>query len=513
MSGNNGTAPPQFPPCRWCGVTTRRKGPDGRIVCGGVGHAIPSDEPAGMRGQRAAPRDRETGPPPEQEPKVASNAEDDQPGKDGNLRNTWQSSGRRLLKDVKREQVRWLWPGRIPLGKITVIDGDPGLGKSMTTLDLAARVSIGGVMPDDSLSDLEGPAGVVLLSAEDGAGDTIRPRLEEAGADLALILVRETVDDDAGKRWANLADLAVLVRDITEVGARLVIIDPLMAYLPSDTNAHRDQDIRRLLAPLAKLAERTGAAILVVRHLNKAQGGNALYRGGGSIGIVGAARSGLVVARDPDDPEGARRIIAVTKSNLSIEVPAIAYRVESGPGGAPHIVWGGTTNHTASSLLIDTGGDDEERSALDDAKDFLKSVLTVGACLYSDIQKEAKAAGISDRTLYRAKAALRVTSKKQKFENGRWTWEMPSTEESSKVANESEGCQPEEGGNVRESWQPSEDGEVEERCPSCGRPLAEGGACFSCEYRLCATCGEETGAALRGRCNACAMRATTGATP
>jgi hypothetical protein len=203
----------------------------------------------------------------------------------------------RLLSGVEPEKVTWLWPSWLALGKLALMDGDPGLGKSAMTLDLAARVSVGKVFPDGAECE---PAGVVLLSAEDGLADTIRPRLDAAGADTSKILSLATVPDkDGHDRLLSIPeDLALIEKGIGRVGARLVVVDPLMAFLSNDTNSHRDQDVRRALAPLASLAERTGASVLVVRHLNKAAANNPLYRGGGSIGIIGAARMAFVVHRE-----------------------------------------------------------------------------------------------------------------------------------------------------------------------------------------------------------------------
>jgi hypothetical protein len=220
----------------------------------------------------------------------------------------------KLLSSVEPEEVSWLWPSWLALGKLALVDGDPGLGKSAMTLDLAARVSSGKVFPDGAECE---PAGVVLLSAEDGLADTIRPRLDAAGADTSKVLALATVpDEDGHDRLLSIPeDLALIEKGIRRVGARLVVVDPLMAFLSGDTNSHRDQDVRRALAPLAGLAERTGAAVLVVRHLNKAAANNPLYRGGGSIGIIGAARMAFVVGKDPQDES--RRVLASTKNNLA----------------------------------------------------------------------------------------------------------------------------------------------------------------------------------------------------
>jgi RecA-family ATPase len=252
------------------------------------------------------------------------------------------------LADVRPERVEWLWASRIPLGKVTVLDGDPGLGKSTITLDLGARVSTGRPMPGETAA--LPPAGVVLLSAEDGLADTIRPRLDAAGADVSRIVALTAVSGEDGDRLPTLPqDLDRLEDTIQEHDAALVVVDVLMAYLSGDVNAHRDQDVRSVLARLAAMADRTRAAVIVLRHLNKATGGPAIYRGGGSIGISGAARSALVVGRDPDDES--RLVLAVVKSNLAATAPSLAYRIVDRSGVAA-IDWEGASDLTASQLLV-----------------------------------------------------------------------------------------------------------------------------------------------------------------
>jgi hypothetical protein len=205
----------------------------------------------------------------------------------------------RQLSEVEPERVDWLWRGRIPKGKLTLIDGDPGLGKTVMTIDCAARVSVGCQWPDGAPC-VEG--GVVICSAEDGLADTIRPRLDAAGGDPEKVLALGTLMEDGNERLISIPeDISAIEQGIERVDAAAVFIDPLMAFLSGRHNAHKDQDVRRALAPLAGLAERTGVAVAVVRHLNKATGGNPLYRGGGSIGIVGAARSALLVAKHPEE--------------------------------------------------------------------------------------------------------------------------------------------------------------------------------------------------------------------
>lgn len=330
------------------------------------------------------------------------------------------------LADVTPERVKWLWPGRIPLGKLTILDGDPGLGKSTISVDLAARVSTGRPMPGETAG--RSPCGVVLLSAEDGLADTIRPRLDAAGADpTRVVALTAIINADGIESMPSLpGDLAELEDAIRANDATLVVVDVLMAYLDGAINAHRDQDVRGALAQLAATAERTGAAILVLRHLNKSTGGPAVYRGGGSIGIIGAARSALVVGRDPDDES--RMVLAVTKANLAPIAPSLTYRVVDRDGvGA--IEWGGVTTYSAGELLaVRSEATSDERTALDDAKEVLAQLLSNGPVGAKEVRAEARSAGIADRTVDRAKAVLRVVARKvgRPGETGqRWEWSLP----------------------------------------------------------------------------------------
>ncbi len=224
-----------------------------------------------------------------------------------------------LLSEVKLQEVHWVWEKRLPLGKITILDGDPGMGKSLLAISVAACVSTGHPMPDGTPSK---QGNVIVIAPEDGAGDTLRPRLEAAGGDPSHVLLLNTIAGlDAKKmhvsdRPFSLAqNLEELEKEIKRTKATLVILDPLMAVLGQRIDSSRDQDIREVFTPLAQLAERTGCAILIIRHLTKGASVNALYRGAGSIGIIAAARTGLLVAPDPYDEH--RRILATTKNNLS----------------------------------------------------------------------------------------------------------------------------------------------------------------------------------------------------
>jgi hypothetical protein len=330
------------------------------------------------------------------------------------------------VADVAAERVTWLWPGYLPAGKVVVLDGDPGLGKSTVTTDLAARITVGKAMPDGTGGGE--PGAVVLLSAEDGLADTIRPRLELAGADLDLVTVVEHLELPDGRSVplelpGDLDQLEALVRD---VGAALVTIDPLVAYLAGSVNANRDQDIRRALHPVKELAEGTGAAIVVVRHLRKAAADSAVQRGGGSIGIIGAARVGLMTARDPADAD--RRILAVTKSNIGAIPPAMAYRLlPDDLLGVAAVAWEGPTDHRADDLLAAPA--DRPAPKRERAEQLLRELLADGPRLRSEIEEAAEDAGVGWRTMEAAKAALGVWSE-QRPEPGKrgagaaW-WRLP----------------------------------------------------------------------------------------
>jgi hypothetical protein len=345
---------------------------------------------------------------------------------------------------VTPERVKWLWPGRIPFGKLTVTDGDPGLGKSTVILDVSARTTTASPMPDGHRPDT--PRGVLLLSAEDGVADTIVPRLTAAGANLELVTIIDHVTDDDGPRPVELpADIdriqtytaSLLYGDDDQAWSTpgLVVVDPLMAFLAGTVNANSDQDVRRVLYRLKVMAEETGCAVVAIRHLNKRDGGNPLYRGGGSIGIIGAARAGLLVGVDPDDD--GRRILAVSKSNLAAKPTSLAYRlVGDGRLGVAKVVWDGATEHTAEDLL----GRPAERPApkLEAAEAFLEKALATEARPVTWLQKVAKDRRLSWRTVQTAKEALEVIAWRKGEEGrkggGAWWWRLPAGQLSIKDA-------------------------------------------------------------------------------
>jgi len=336
------------------------------------------------------------------------------------------------MADVEPEPLRWLWPDRIPLGKVTLVFGDPGLGKSFVTLDIAARVSRGMPWPDAGADgERAAPGGVILLSAEDDVADTIRPRLDVAGADPTRIMLMQGVEYATAKKgFFNLAcDLPALETAIRRTpDARLVVIDPISAYL-GGTDSHKNADIRGLLAPLVDLAGRYGVAVLAVTHMNKGAGGRALYRATGSLAFIAAARAGWLAIADANDPR--RRLFLPAKSNLAAEPTGLTYTVESvdvpGIGPVGRLGWKpDPVTMTADDALAAAAADPEDRTARESAADWLRDVLANGPMTANDVKAAAKESGLAWRTVRRAQAAAGVKVRRQGFGPGAvWYWCLP----------------------------------------------------------------------------------------
>jgi len=326
------------------------------------------------------------------------------------------------LSDVQPELLRWLWPGRIALGKLTLLCGDPGLGKSFVTLDLAARVSSGTAWPDLPL--LPNPPGsVVLLSAEDDLADTIRPRLDAAQADVARVVAIQAVrrrlftgqtQDDYFDLTEDLPALETAIQQVSD--CRLVIIDPLTAYL-GKTDSHKNAEVRAVLARLFELAARHKVAVLAVTHLNKANTLPAIYRAMGSLAFVAAARAVWAVVRDDQDETGRRRLFVPVKNNLGADETGLAYALEQ-VGSVARVAWeSGAVNMRADDAL----GGGRKAVVRDDATEFVIATLKAngGDMLSDDLWAAAKAEGISKMTLRRAKEAV-IEAYKEKGRDGRW---------------------------------------------------------------------------------------------
>ncbi len=312
------------------------------------------------------------------------------------------------LSDVQAEEVGWLWYPYVPLGKVSLLEGDPGLGKSWLMLAIAGSVSTGAGLPG---TDRLKPASVLLLSAEDGLGDTIKPRLEalEANCDNIFAVNKSLALADPG-------GFEELERYVNQYQPKLIIIDPLFAYTGAKVDIHRANEARAITARLAKVAESHRCAIVALRHLRKSESANAAYRGIGSIDFYAACRSVLLVGSDPSD--SFKRVVVHTKHNLTPPGDSLGFCIDQG-----RFYWTGRSNATAGQILA--ADNDDERSDLDEAKNFLLEVLGNGPVAFEWVMRQARKAGISERTLRRAKKALAVDSKKIESKDGPWCWCLP----------------------------------------------------------------------------------------
>lgn len=326
------------------------------------------------------------------------------------------------FSDLEPEPVEWLWPSFLAAGKLSLIDGDPSLGKSLITLDIAARLTTARPLPDGYTPP--GPSSVLLVGAEDGLNDTVLPRLQAAGADLTRVhTFAGRSSDGAWNRPPTFPDDADLLREaIEETASRLVVIDPLTACLSTAAGPLNGQSARRALTPLAQIATATRAAVQMVRHLNKgcvAQ--HALYRGSGSIAIIGAARTAFLVGRSPDND--GLMVLACTKNNLAAPPRSLGFRITGDNSGPPIVSWASPVDLSADHLVL--APTRQRGEALHQAKVFLNEWLSRGPCQYEDLLRQAQESGFSERTLRRAKDLLHIESTRKHHDgHALWYWSL-----------------------------------------------------------------------------------------
>jgi len=320
----------------------------------------------------------------------------------------------RLASDLQPKPVEWLWNLRIPRGELTDIEGDPGVNKSSFAIHLAACTSSGRALPGGSKVR---PTGVVTLVSEDSMEKTVIQRLDAARADRSRIAVLD-------ESMTIPKDLKAMEEAICKVRATLFVIDPLMAHLGRDANS--DQKVRQALTPLKQLAERTNISVVMVRHLNKRGGRQAMYRGGGSIGITAAMRSSLLIARCPHEPN--LRVLAQIKSNLGPLAPSLLFEPVTGPDGVVQIEWRGECDYNPDDLLAPS---EMNNGRLAEAMAFLTQLLKDGPVEQKKIKLEAIKLGMALRTLERAKELLDVVSERKGFGPGSvCSWRWPAEEAS-----------------------------------------------------------------------------------
>ena len=294
------------------------------------------------------------------------------------------------MSDVELTPVEWLWKPYLPFGKLSVLQGNPGEGKTYFAMHLAAACTNGKLLPN--LERME-PFNVIYQTAEDGLGDTVKPRLIEAGADLDRVLVI----DDSDVRL-TLSDERI-EKAIIENNARLVIIDPIQAYLGADVDMNRANEVRPIFMRLGQVAQRTGCAILLIGHLNKAAGMQSLQRGLGSIDIAAAVRSVMFIGKLKHDPT--MRILTHEKSSLA--PPGVSLAFSLGDEGG--FRWVGEYDITADEML--SGIEPQRETKTQQAKDLICTLLAGGKQVFSeDIDKAALERGIPGRTVRDAKREL-----------------------------------------------------------------------------------------------------------
>ena len=321
--------------------------------------------------------------------------------------------GFQCLADVAEKSVEWLWDGRIPIGELTIIEGDPAVNKSSLCCNLAAPLTQGTAMPHTTAKGRPRKGGALFLIGEDSISKTVRPRLEAAGADLSKIAVLGDV--------AIPGDLSRIKKAIHEIGGKLVVVDTITDFVSAYMLSN--QGVRKALRPLHELAEETGVAVVMLRHFNKKSSGRSLLRGGGSVAITGMARSQLKLYLHPTDPH--LRVLVQDKSNLGPLSPSLLFEIVPADGNQFRLEWRGETNLTVADLE----GSKDGRPKLEAAENFLLKALADGPKEVNWLVEQAKGL-CSKRTLDESKKSLElVTQRTGKGENHVVAWALPAVAE------------------------------------------------------------------------------------
>ncbi|WP_412548885.1 AAA family ATPase [Ralstonia pseudosolanacearum] len=338
--------------------------------------------------------------------------------------------------DLKPQPVRWLWRDWLALGKLHILAGAPGQGKTTIALAFAATVTSGGRWPDGSRCE---PGNVLVWSGEDDPADTLLPRLLAAGGDRGRVyFVAGSRVNGEVESFDPARDMATLQAEAERIGnVRLLIVDPVVSAVAGDS--HKNTETRRALQPLVDLAASMGAAVVGITHFSKGgQGSDPTQRVVGSVAFTAVARVVLVAAKVKSEDGEDRRIVARSKSNIGPDEGGFEYRLEQSEPLpdilASYVAWGASVAGTARELLTDPEEqDDGEVSAKDAAIEFLQEVLGDDVVPMKAIEAEAKEAGIAWRTVRRAADALGVKSRKG--EGGKWYWCLPKVANMANLSN------------------------------------------------------------------------------
>lgn len=328
----------------------------------------------------------------------------------------------RRLADIELEEVTWIWPNFLADRKITIVDGMPGVGKSTLTSEIAARITTGTPFPN-GIERM--PRDVVFIAVEDGVADTIKPRVAAAGGNeqhAHFIHIEQEGNEITPDLERHLECIREAIKEIGNVG--LLIIDPIMALLGTSVDSYRDQDVRKVTTPLARLAEELNLAILIVRHPNKGSSNNALLRGGGSMAFIGSARVGWVVGKHPENSD--IRVLAISKSNIGTMDTSLEFSlVNDEIYGCARIEWIGSSKLTADNLYEDQNS--EEKSLTEEAIEWITEFLKDGGMDFPTIKREAAKYGITEKSLRRAREKLKIEPKRQGSGTNHTTiWALPS---------------------------------------------------------------------------------------
>jgi putative DNA primase/helicase len=329
--------------------------------------------------------------------------------------------------DITPQAIRWIWPGWLAAGKLHILAGAPGTGKSTIAFALAAGITTAGRWPDGTRAEL---GEVVIWSGEDDPQDTIVPRLMACGANLSRVHIVGGMEGGDPRSFDPAVDIGALRLALSGKNIRLLIVDPIVSAVSGDS--HKNTEVRRALQPLVDMAGATGCAVLGISHFSKGTAGrDPIDRVTGSLAFGALARVVMAAAKLPEDEHKGARLLARAKSNIGPDSGGVLYHMDQVEiPGHPGIVntkvlWGAVIEGSARDLLAKAEQNDgEDKSATDEAREWLAELLTQGPKAAAEVKKEARQAGISEKAVRLARGKLGVKPHKRTFAGG-WIWELP----------------------------------------------------------------------------------------